>query len=725
MVYLRRRNRIGDLSPKQRNPFFKALSLIVLGVSVSLFLVNADLIINPQISNSIAYIKQFFVTSDGTSSGTVGVILDNSGVFSKSFCNLSGSLCKTTEDLFAVDAQLSGLVPRDDGQYTLFASGGKLFTWGLKTTVNWYSLPTKLAIWYSSPTNALDVLWSAYISGSAEIIGSLTVPLLSGIASINGVNIWEFATWNTLVTNGFLTGGQVDTKLMTASNILMAYITGTYLPLTGCSTDQIPKFSGSLAKWVCSPDQVGVTSLTNYYTKGESDTNLATATGVLTTALNNYVALSQTGNWNTVYNWYNSNPLSSYVALSQTGNWNTVYNWYNSNPLLSYATTASLNNYVALSQTGNWNTVYNWYNSNPLSSYATTASLDNYVALSQTGNWNTVYNWYSGNPLSSYATTASLSSYATTASLNNYVALSQTGNWNTAYTNMHGHTNGSTLALISWQAFTNWNTVYNWYNSNPLSSYATTASLSSYATTASLSSYATTASLSSYATTASLSDYVTNSSLSTTLSSYATTASLNNYVALSQTGNWNTVYNWYAGNPLSSYVALSQTGNWNSAYTFVNNAATNNRLVIDTTNNRVGIWTNAPGHLLEVNWTWLFANSVYASAFLYNSDRRLKTNIVEIADPLTKITQLNGYTFDWKDTGRHDIWVIAQEVEEFFPEAVVTKENGFKTVNYPSLVAPLIAAVKELYHHYLDQQSEIDILKSEIHQLKLDISTIK
>jgi hypothetical protein len=93
-----------------------------------LLLANADLIINPQISNSIAYIKQFFVTSDGTSSGTVGVILDNSGVFSKSFCNLSGSLCKTTEDLFAVDAQLSGLVPRDGGQYTLFASGGKLFT---------------------------------------------------------------------------------------------------------------------------------------------------------------------------------------------------------------------------------------------------------------------------------------------------------------------------------------------------------------------------------------------------------------------------------------------------------------------------------------------------------------------------------------------------------------------------------------------------------------------
>ena len=115
----------------------------------------------------------------------------------------------------------------------------------------------------------------------------------------------------------------------------------------------------------------------------------------------------------------------------------------------------------------------------------------------------------------------------------------------------------------------------------------------------------------------------------------------------------------------------------------------------------------------------------FAQAFLYNSDRRLKTNIVEIADPLEKINQLHGYTFDWKSDGRHDIGVIAQEVEAVFPQAVVTKDNGYKAVSYPSLVAPIIQAIKALYTKYLDQQNQIDDLKSQIDTLKTIVSQIK
>lgn len=66
MAYFRRKNLIQDISTKQRNTFLKASTLFLLGASASLLLANADLVINPQISNSIAYIKQFFVTSDGT-----------------------------------------------------------------------------------------------------------------------------------------------------------------------------------------------------------------------------------------------------------------------------------------------------------------------------------------------------------------------------------------------------------------------------------------------------------------------------------------------------------------------------------------------------------------------------------------------------------------------------------------------------------------------------------
>lgn len=43
-----------------------------------------------------------------------------------------------------------------------------------------------------------------------------------------------------------------------------------------------------------------------------------------------------------------------------------------------------------------------------------------------------------------------------------------------------------------------------------------------------------------------------------------------------------------------------------------------------------------------------------------------------------------------------DLGVIAQEVEEVFPELVHEDASGYKHVNYLGLIAPLIEAVKEL-----------------------------
>ena len=91
----------------------------------------------------------------------------------------------------------------------------------------------------------------------------------------------------------------------------------------------------------------------------------------------------------------------------------------------------------------------------------------------------------------------------------------------------------------------------------------------------------------------------------------------------------------------------------------------------------------------------------------YSSDRRLKTNIINIPNALEKVSRLNGVTFDWKEfeanknkeihvNEGHDVGVIAQEVEAVFPEIVDNRENGYKAVKYDRLVAVLIEAVKEL-----------------------------
>lgn len=83
------------------------------------------------------------------------------------------------------------------------------------------------------------------------------------------------------------------------------------------------------------------------------------------------------------------------------------------------------------------------------------------------------------------------------------------------------------------------------------------------------------------------------------------------------------------------------------------------------------------------------------------SDERLKTNLTPILDSLDKVGEIKGYEYDWiendhHDNTGHDIGVIAQEIEKIAPEAVVTRDNGYKAVRYEKLIPILIQAIKEL-----------------------------
>ena len=65
------------------------------------------------------------------------------------------------------------------------------------------------------------------------------------------------------------------------------------------------------------------------------------------------------------------------------------------------------------------------------------------------------------------------------------------------------------------------------------------------------------------------------------------------------------------------------------------------------------------------------------------SDRRLKTNIRKIG-ALTN--GLGVYSYKYKFTGINTFGVMADEVEEKFPEAMGPTILGYKTVNYSKLM---------------------------------------
>ena len=97
------------------------------------------------------------------------------------------------------------------------------------------------------------------------------------------------------------------------------------------------------------------------------------------------------------------------------------------------------------------------------------------------------------------------------------------------------------------------------------------------------------------------------------------------------------------------------------------------------------------------------------------SDERLKKDIVKIDNALDKVSQLNGYTFEYLADGKKSAGVIAQEVEKVMPSAITEStlplkmgddnETEYKTVQYDQLHGLMIEAIKEL-------KAEIEELKA-------------
>lgn len=92
----------------------------------------------------------------------------------------------------------------------------------------------------------------------------------------------------------------------------------------------------------------------------------------------------------------------------------------------------------------------------------------------------------------------------------------------------------------------------------------------------------------------------------------------------------------------------------------------------------------------------LAAGDISATNFNSTSDISLKTNINRIPNALDIAKQLEGVYFDWKDSGKPSIGVVAQQVEEILPIVVNTGSDGIKRVSYDALIPVLIEAIKEL-----------------------------
>ena len=110
------------------------------------------------------------------------------------------------------------------------------------------------------------------------------------------------------------------------------------------------------------------------------------------------------------------------------------------------------------------------------------------------------------------------------------------------------------------------------------------------------------------------------------------------------------------------------------------------------------------GYFDGILYTDEISNSgqITSATYFYSSDAALKEDIQTIENPLEKVQALRGVSYKWKDTGRKDIGLVADEVQEVLPELVV--ENEHKQMDYGHMIGLLVEAIKE-------QQKEIEELK--------------
>jgi len=137
---------------------------------------------------------------------------------------------------------------------------------------------------------------------------------------------------------------------------------------------------------------------------------------------------------------------------------------------------------------------------------------------------------------------------------------------------------------------------------------------------------------------------------------------------------------------------------------------------------RVGIGTTTPSNILTIGRGT--GHPVSDSWETYSS-RRWKTNIHPLANALSKVEQLRGVSYDLKDSGKHEIGVIAEEVGRVVPEVVTYEDNGkdARGVDYSRLTALLIEATKEQQALIHKQQEQIARLTAQVRTIRASLKT--
>jgi hypothetical protein len=131
-------------------------------------------------------------------------------------------------------------------------------------------------------------------------------------------------------------------------------------------------------------------------------------------------------------------------------------------------------------------------------------------------------------------------------------------------------------------------------------------------------------------------------------------------------------------------------------------------------NGRVGINT-VPAYDLHVNGS---AAKPGGGSWTDSSDARLKHDVRPLEGALSRLLRLRGVTYRWNEPEKHgnltgpQVGLIAQEVEQVFPEWIGRDDQGYRTLTIRGFEALTVESLRELRRENDQLRARLDALEA-------------
>lgn len=186
---------------------------------------------------------------------------------------------------------------------------------------------------------------------------------------------------------------------------------------------------------------------------------------------------------------------------------------------------------------------------------------------------------------------------------------------------------------------------------------------------------------------------------------YSTTGGFNTFIGTGSAGG--------SGENITTGTKNTILGSYNGNQSYLGDIRTlSNHIVLSDGDGVTGFWINAsgrpflPGLGSDAGTNTVKFNTGTSRLSYDTSSARYKDNIRDSVYGLSHVMQMRSAQFEYKEGGRSDVGLIAEELQPIVPELVgVNKEGQADSVSYDRMVSVLVKAIQEL-------KTEFDAYKS-------------